>query len=193
MKQELDALDQELNEVRVENQQLERICAAQETKLNKLTNEQGRRTNLAENVQVELDAMTEKCQRLERAVYDAQEALSLQQSEFEEREQEWITHMQSNPANDQKVCTLEDELKLLRADKNVIEEDAERMKCELSNLESVMQQLQSDHTREVGWGKIMEILRRQHDTSFIVDSTDYAKVQSANGRISKRNGSLTQE
>lgn len=65
------------------------------------------------------EAAMDRCQQLERALYDAQEAIVRQKDEFDAREQEILSHMQSKSSDDQRVCVLKNEIQLLEADKEM--------------------------------------------------------------------------
>ncbi|KAF0684767.1 Aste57867_23282 [Aphanomyces stellatus] len=123
---------------------------------------------------------------LERMVYSLTEELKQAKETHQADQAQWVHHMQANTSavTEAQWFEMSTRLELLETDKRVAEQDADRLYTELTNLQAVLTQFQSDRVAEdARWrAKVEEIT-----------ALGEARAQEAEGRAAATQGISSDE
>ncbi|ETW01040.1 hypothetical protein H310_06671 [Aphanomyces invadans] len=101
-------------------------------------------------MQRDTDDLVERNMELERMLYTVKDELAQVKSQLTLERAQWVQHERANTSaiSEAQWFELKSNLALVEADKNVAEQDAERLQTELLNLHAVLTQFQSSREAE---------------------------------------------
>ncbi|CAK4842618.1 unnamed protein product [Aphanomyces euteiches] len=124
---------------------------------------------------------------LERKVYELTDELARTKEAHDNERVQWTQHVQVNTSSvtEAQLFELTTRLSLLEADKNLAEQDADRLQTELANLNEVLIQFQHDRVNEEAqWRAKVQALEiaateKQQDTSNAISLEEHKTILSA--------------
>ncbi|CAK4657895.1 unnamed protein product [Aphanomyces euteiches] len=142
---------------------------------------------LKEEMEDSQNAVMDRNIVLERKVYELTDELARTKEAHNNERVQWTQHVQVNTSSvtESQLFELTTRLSLLEADKNLAEQDADRLQTELANLNEVLIQFQNDHVNEEAQlrAKVQALeiaaTEKQQDTSNAISLEEHKTVLSA--------------